>query len=305
MPPAKLNDVFKEVEKSIRYQRFIGMSAFIYSNNQFQRSRKWLIISIICLSGNLIIFFYTHYSIRKSLMYISKWYCYLKSAYSTVLVGGIVASWYHSNKDLDLLNAFLSRMRAVDLEMLSQGKKMPWIKSNFVIAFVYWLLTVAYCLKSSIMHTLTQRIQLLILYAPYLLIISFQDNIDRISCMLRLRFNAIKRNLVECIRIESKKAVPLIEKLVLCHHHLSTSSKDIDEYFSVQVVSLLTVFFLSTFCELYAIYIIYRDVKIVYREVILAEKGLWIIMMTTIMARICHQFAVISTEVSSFTKCIF
>ncbi|CAH1396846.1 unnamed protein product [Nezara viridula] len=296
MPPATLNDVFKEVEKFTRFQRIIGMSALIYSDNELQISRKWLIISLISISFNLVIFFYTLYSIRASLTVISNWYCYLKIAYSTVLTGGFVVCWIRSTSNLELLNTSLFRMRGVDLQMNSFGRKLPPTKTSWVTVLIYGLLTGAYFLKVSAMPTFIECVKLLILYSPNILIISFEDNIDRIDSLILIRFQAIKQHLVECFRMEAMEAVPFLEKLVICHHQLSSCSEDIDDYFSVQVISVLGVFFFASFCDLYAISIMYRDEALTYKEVLVVEKVIWIIVMFIIISRVCHQFSAITTE---------
>nr|XP_014272570.1 uncharacterized protein LOC106678530 [Halyomorpha halys] len=305
MATSRLNDVFKEVEQFTQFQRILGMSAYIYSNGKFQVSRKWLIVSLINISGNLLIFIYTLHSIKKSLSKVSHWYSFLKTAYSLVLPCGIVASWIRSNRYLDLFNASLFKMRAVDLQLFSLGKVLPPTKPSWVTFLIFVLLLVAFFLKAPTMPTFLSCIQLLILYAPYIHIISVEDIIDRIDSMLLLRFNALTMHLFQCTTMEAKKAANVLEKLILCYDQLSSSSVDIDEYLGVQVISVLMLFFLASFCEIYATSLMYRDDSLNYKGQLLVEKVLWIIVMIVILSRVCHQFAAITTEAKKFDMLLY
>nr|XP_014270979.1 putative gustatory receptor 28a [Halyomorpha halys] len=196
-------------------------------------------------------------------------------------------------------------MRAVDLQMLSLGKKLPQTKPSWVTLLIYTLLTTAFFLKAPVMPNFMSCIKLLILYGPYLFIISVEDHVDRINSLLRLRFNAIKNQLLQCSRMGAKKGVIVLEKLILCHDRLCSSSENIDEFLWVQVLSVLTVMFLASFCEIYATSIMYRDDSLAYKGIFLTEKFLWISVMLIITSRICHQFSAITTEAEKFNVLLY
>ncbi|CAH1394717.1 unnamed protein product [Nezara viridula] len=281
------------------------MSALIYCNGKLVISRKWLITNFLIIISITLTFICVFIPISKSLISISKWYYFLKTGYSAVLILIIMGSWIHGYRNVDLLNTCLIKMRAADLEMLFLRKEMPLTKPSWVTFLLYMLMTTGYFLKAPVMSSFFSFCQLFVLYSPYILIISIQDNVDRIAYLLRLRFQAIKKHLIHCFKMEAKKAVVVLEKLALCHYHLSGSSEDIDEYFSVQVTSILTVFFLVSFCEAYAISILYKDENLSYKGLVLTEKIMWLLITFTTIWRVCHQFATISVEVKSFTEYVF
>ncbi|CAH1394720.1 unnamed protein product [Nezara viridula] len=298
MSVATLNDVFKEVENFTRFQRILGMSSLVYSNGEFKISRIWLIISFVSISANLVISLYTIKLVGYKLDYNS-WYCYLTILYYTAAVFCIVASWIRSNFNVDTLNMSLSRMRAVDLQMLCLGIEIPPTKPSKVTIFLYILMTVAFFIKAPIMPPYMNSIQLLIFYAPYVFIVSIEDNVDRIDSLLRVRFDAIKKHLLECFEMDRKNAVNVLETLVLCHDHLSNASEDVDEYLWVQVTSVLAVAFLASFCDTYSALLLYRNETLPYKGLFLTEIFIWIVVIIAIIWRVCHQLASISTEVNS------
>ncbi|KAE8573590.1 Gustatory receptor 138 [Halyomorpha halys] len=304
MSRARPNDVFKEVERFTWFQRLLGVFSLVHSNGELKISRKWLTISLINLIGNLVIFIYT-LQLTGSIFNISNWYCYLKTAYSVASFFCIVASWIQNNRKLNLLNSSLSKMRAVDLQMLSLGKELPPTKPSWTTSSMYTLMIVAFILRVLAVPTFFGRFQIFLIYAPYVVIVSIEDIVDRIDSLILLRFNAITKYLLQCSGMGAKKVVIVLEKLILCHDLLSSSSEDIDEYFSIQVMSVLAVFFLASFCELYASSIIYRDDTLSYKELLLIEKFIWLIIMIMVISRICHQFSSITTESEEFDMLLY
>ncbi|CAH1394722.1 unnamed protein product [Nezara viridula] len=253
------------------------------------------------LSANLFIFLCTFYFIRSKLNY-NTWYCNLTSLYYTATAFCIMASWIRCNINVELLNKSLSRMRAVDLQMLSLGMEMPPTKASWVTLFLYTLLTIAFFIKAMLMPSFFIRILGLLFFSPYVLIISIEDCIDRINSLLRLRFDAIEQHLLQCFKMDGKNAVKVLETLILCHDHLSNASEEIEEYLWIQVTSVLAVFFLASFCDAYAVSLLYKDETFPYDGLELTEKAVWIVIIITVAWRVCHQFATISTKVnSSFT----
>ncbi|CAH1394721.1 unnamed protein product [Nezara viridula] len=278
--------------------------AFPHKGYELTEKALWMIVIItvswrVChhLSVSLVISIYTLRLVRSKLDYNS-WYCYLTILYHTVAIFCIVASWIRSNINVDCLNISLSRMRAVDLQMLSLGVEMPPTKPSWVTIFLYILMIIGFFIKAPIMPPYMNPIQLLIFYAPYVLIVSIEDNVDRIDSLLRLRFDVIKKHLLECFEMDSKNAVNVLETLVLCHDHLSNASEDVDEYLWVQVTSVLAVAFLASFCDAYSALLLYLNESLSYKGLLLTEKVMWIVVIIAIIWRVCHQFASISTEVN-------
>lgn len=301
MPPPALNDVFQEYENFTLFQRIIGVSSLIHSNGKLHISRKWLIVSLIYLSANLFISFYTLQLIIFE-SYLSSWYSHLKGLYYVASVLCIFASWVRGNVFVDTLNESLSRMRVVDSLMVYLGEEVPLSKASMATLLLYTFLTLGYFLIASSTPNFFRWIQLLIFYSPYVLIISIEDIVDRINCLLRLRFDVIKKRLLRCFKMEEKRAVEVLEKLILCHDHLCNCSENVDEFLWIQVTSVLAVFFLASFCEVYAFSILYNDETAPNKEIVLAEKATWFLIIIIISSRMCHQFAAISAEVKSFTE---
>ncbi|CAH1394723.1 unnamed protein product [Nezara viridula] len=210
-----------------------------------------------------------------------------------------MASWIRSNINVGLLNKSLSRMRAVDLQMFSLGMEMPPTKPSLVTIFIYTMMTIGFFVKTSLLPSFFSQILNLLFYSPYVLIISIEDYVDRIDSLLRLRFDTIKKHLLQCFEMDEKNAVKVLETLILCHNHLCDASEKVDEYLSVQVTSLLSIFFLASFCEVYATSLLFKNETLPDKGLLLTEKAMWFLIMISVTLRVCHQFATISTEVIS------
>lgn len=299
MLPAKQNDVFTEFEKYIRFQRSIGMSTLVYSRGKLRVSRNWFVINFFCTSSFLLANFVTVNSSRKSLLYINNWYYYLNTGNYLFVTWCIVASWVRYNRNLDLLNRFLFRVRAVDLLLLSTGGKLPPSSTRLPQILIHLLICAAYLIRVILLNTFVESIYLLIVYIPFILVASIQDNIDKAGSLLLLRFLAVNKRLTRCYVLEAKKAVPVLEKLILCHHYLCNSSAVLDKYHFIQVISLLASIFISSFSETFAVIsILYKNEAVTNTVLTLTLKAFWLVIIFTMFFRICHVFQSITTEVN-------
>ncbi|KAE8573589.1 Gustatory receptor 139c [Halyomorpha halys] len=306
MLPVGQNDVFTQFEKYTRFQRFIGMSTLIYSRGKIRASRKWFMINLVSTSSFLLANFFTLNSVRKSALYLSKWYYYMSTGNYMFVTWAIVASWIQCNRNVDLLNRVLFRIRAVDLQIISLGEKLEPIKTNWTQILIYVLVSSAFLLRIILVRTFIGSIFLFIVYVPFILVVSIQDNIVRIGSLLRLRASAINQQIIRCFELEAKNAVTVLKKLVLCHHHLSVSSADLDKYHSLQVVSILASTFVSSFSEVFAIISIFqKNDSVANKNMTLIIKTFWIIVIINLFSGICHMFQAITTKAKEFNTLLY
>ncbi|CAH1394673.1 unnamed protein product [Nezara viridula] len=68
-------------------------------------------------------------------------------------------------------------------------------------------MTIGFFPKATLLLSFIGSIQFVLLYEPYVFIISIEDYVDRIDSLLRLRSDATKKHILNCFKTDEENAV--------------------------------------------------------------------------------------------------
>lgn len=298
MPTTSLNDVFQEVNGFTTIQRLLGLSSLVYKRGKFYVSNYWFIINLFFISTVLSINMYMANKTRKRMFNVSSWYFKMSLAQLIFITNSIVVSWIQGIRNVACLNRCLLRLRTVDLQIFFLREELPSSRPSYVLMGVLALIGVSFCLRLFLLSTVFDYLSLLIMYLPFTLMVTIHMHIDRLAALLRERFQVIRRSLRRCTRTKAKKCASTAERLVLCYHLLCSSSENFNDYSSLQMLSILSAVFVTSFSEVYALMcVMYNNEPMFNNKETVIVKCIWSSITFSIMWQFSHQFSNIRSVV--------
>ncbi|KAE8573587.1 Gustatory receptor 139a [Halyomorpha halys] len=305
----RAGDVFNEVHDFSRLHRLTGLFTLIYSRGKFRVSKHYLIGHLIIISTVLIVNLYAAFTTRKAISYQCPLYYYLSIGQLISLTYGVVGNFVQCIRQVNLLNRCLLNIRAVDTVLFSVGEQRPPTNIHGSIVFVMAMAVATYLLRLHLRPPLLELFNLLFIYIIHGLMLLIFMFIHRMSSVLLLSFKSLRQSLMKCFGMDGKRAAVLAERLIYCHHKLCNSSRDFNDFSSLQILAILTVEFITSFGELYVLICILHHNRSVPDKlmliIIVAVKGVWSLIATTLLWQMSHQFASVRNEAKEFNTLLY
>ncbi|CAH1394714.1 unnamed protein product [Nezara viridula] len=213
--------------------------------------------------------------------------------------------FYHSEgnmiqciRTIKLLNRCLFNIRAVDLVLFSIGEKRPNTKMHISIIFIIALIVTTYILRLQLHPPLLETFNITFMYGIHSLMVLTYLFIDKMAYILLHSFKSLRQSLLKCSGLDGKESALLIEKLIYCHHQLCNSSRDFNEFSSLQILIIVALEFITSFGEVYVVIcILFNNSLVGYKNILIAVKSLWSVIAMTLLWQLTHQFASVRNEI--------
>ncbi|KAE8573759.1 Gustatory receptor 145e [Halyomorpha halys] len=300
----KPRNVFEEVDKCSLVLKPVGLFTLIHSSGEFTSSWKWFILSFVTMWPFLFYSIYINYfrwqrddmSLKMSLD--------LARGVSLVLCVSIM--WLRNRTRLSSLNRCLKKIQIVDYYLFSVGEQVPPAKLSKVILLAIGAMVFAYIVW---VHRITRYqvwMNVFAVFFPYISMSMIHLLLDRLFTMLFMRYQAVTNVVRRCFSLQGKKAAVLLEKMVFCYENLCSSGESIDYFFSLQILLILTVVFLISFSEVYAIIqLLYANEFRFYKNVTTITHVSWVFISILTIWRFGYRFSSIAEKADEFNSLLF
>ncbi|KAE8573059.1 Gustatory receptor 144 [Halyomorpha halys] len=273
MVQRKPNDVFVEVDKCFLIFKVVGLFTLTYSLGEFTTSRTRLISSVITIWPFLVI--NSYFACFRWAVKLKTLYGYMGIAQILSVVLCVFLMWLMNSIKFDCFNKCLKKIQLVDYYLISIGEPIPPSKPSKIVILIIALVISMYCLKLPTHKTFYRCFNSFLMYYPYFLMFMVHLLFDRMFEILFLRYQAVTNALRRCLTLQGKKVV-VLEKMVFCYECLSSSGEMMNNFFSLQILSILSAVFIISFSEVYAvIHLFYDEDRLDNKKIMFITKLCW------------------------------